>query len=347
MTNSETMKAVVLSENGDADKLLYQDVVRPQPDSEQVVVEIKACGVAYRDIIERRGGNPFMILPIIQGHEFCGEVIEVGSAVKRWRQGDRVLNLYSNSCGACEDCLGADERRCMRASEAYGLFTNGGYAQYAALHERGLERLHDGLSFEQGACIMSAVSVAYHNVVNRLQVRPGEVVLITGASGGVGMAALQVVTFLGARAWVVTTSADKVDKLKEKGAEQVFVNDGASFHREVRSIRPQGVDAAVDCVGSDTLGSTLKALKRIGRVAVVGTINPEPLSLKLGTLVVNGLTMKGSDGTNRQAIRETMELVAAGSINVTIDRTMPLESAAEAHKLLEARAVSGRIVLIP
>ena len=194
---------------------------------------------------------------------------------------------------------------------------------------------------------MSAVSVAYNYVVNRLEVRPGETVLVTGASGGVGMAALQIIKHLGARAWVVTTSENKVDKLKEMGADHVFVNDGSSFHREVRGIRSQGVDAAVDCVGAATLGSTLKSLKRIGRVAVIGTISPEPLSLKLGTLVVNGLTMKGSDGTSRQAIRETMELVANGSIRVTIDKTMPLEQAAQAHQLLEARKVSGRIVLIP
>ena len=154
MTTNETMKAVVLEEAGEADKLQFKDVPRPQPGPDQVLVKVKACGVAYRDIIERRGGHPFMQLPIIQGHEFTGDVIEVGSAVKRWQTGDRVLNLYSNSCGACEDCVGADERRCMRASEAYGLFTNGGYAEYAVLHERGLERLHNSLSYEEGACIM-------------------------------------------------------------------------------------------------------------------------------------------------------------------------------------------------
>ena len=122
------MKAAVM--RGEQ-RIEIEDVPTPEPGPDQVLVKIKACGVAYRDIIERRGGHPFMQLPIIQGHEFTGDVIEVGSAVKRWQTGDRVLNLYSNSCGACEDCVGADERRCMRASEAYGLFTNGGYAEYA------------------------------------------------------------------------------------------------------------------------------------------------------------------------------------------------------------------------
>ena len=102
-----------------------------------------------------------------------------------------------------------------------------------------------------------------------------------------------------------------------------------------------------DCVGSATLGSVLKSLVRIGRVAVIGTISPQPLSLKLGALVVNGLTVKGSDGTTRQAIRESMTLVAAGKINIRIDRTLPLEKAAEAHRRLEDRQAVGRIVLLP
>lgn len=344
---AETMHAVVLEENGDANQLRYKQVATPIPGTEQVLVAIKACGVAYRDIIERRGGSPLMQLPMIQGHEFTGEVIEVGTGVKRWKIGDRVLNLYTNSCGACDDCLADDERRCMQTSEAYGLFTNGGYAQYAVLHERGLERLHDALSFQQGACIMSATSVAYHNVVNRMEVRPGEVVVITGASGGVGIAALQIVKHIGAHPWVVTTSEAKVKFLEEMGAARVFVNDGSTIHREVRKIQPQGIDVVIDCVGSATLLSALKSLKRIGRAAAIGTISPEPLTINLGTMVVNGLTLKGSDGTNRQAIKETMELVAAGSIRVNIDRTMPLEQAAQAHQLLEDGSVCGRIVLIP
>ena len=347
MTDAPDMKAVVLHAAGEADQLSYEATTRPTPADDQVLVKIRACGVAYRDIIERRGGHPFMQFPIIQGHEFTGEVVETGSAVRRWQPGDRVMNLYANSCGACDNCLGGDERQCMGASEAYGLFTNGGYAEYAVLNERGLERLDDDISFEDGACIMSAASVGYNNVVNRAKVRAGETVLITGASGGVGLAALQTVKSLGAQAWAVTTSEKKAAWLESMGANRVIVNDGSSFHRDVRGILPGGVDAAIDCVGSDTLGSTLKAMKRNGRVAVVGTINPEPLSLKLGTIVVNGLSMLGSDGTNRKAIRETMTLVKNGSIKIAIDRTMPLAEAAEAHRLLEQRQVSGRIVLIP
>lgn len=342
------MKAVVLEQAGEADNLVYRDVPLPVvSDPHHVLVKIKACGVAYRDIIDRRGGHPLLQTPIIQGHEFAGEIVEAGTAVQRWQCGDRVINRYTDSCGSCDECVGGDERRCTRLTQMYGLISNGGYAEYALVHERGLERLHVDIPYEQGACIMSAVSVAYHNIRNRIDVRPGETVLVTGASGGVGMAALQCLKLIGATAWAVTGSEDKIDVLKTMGADHVIVNDGSSIHKAVRAIKPLGVDAAVDCVGSATLGSVLKSMKRIGRVAVIGTISPQPLSLKLGTLVVNGLTVKGSDGTTRQAIRESMALVAAGKIDIRIDRILPLDKAAEAQCLLENRQAVGRIVLVP
>lgn len=345
---NDTMKAVVLEEAGGPENLVYKDVPLPELlDPHHVLVRVKACGVAYRDIIERRGGHPLLQTPIIQGHEFSGEVTTVGSSVRRWKVGDRVINRYTDSCGACDECVGGDERRCVQLTQIYGLVTNGGYAEYALLHERGLECLRDGISFEDGACIMSAVAVAYHNVRNRIEVRPGETVLVTGASGGVGMATLQCVKIIGAIAWAVTSNEGKVDILKAMGADHVIVNDGKTIHKALRAIKPQGVDCAVDCVGSATLGSTLKSVKRIGRVAVIGTISPEPLSLNLGTLVVNGLTVKGSDGNTRQAIRESMALVAAGKIKIRIDKTLPLSKAADAHRMLENREAVGRIVLVP
>jgi len=343
-----TMKAVVLESTGGAENFLYKDAPLPElKDPQHVLVRVQACGVAYRDIIERRGGHPLLRTPIIQGHEFSGEVVSVGSSVKRWKLGDRVINRYTDSCGQCDECVGGDERLCIKLTQMYGLITDGGYAEQVLMHERGLERLHDDIDFAQGACIMSAVAVAYHNVRNRLAVRPGETVLLTGASGGVGLAALQCLKLLGATVWAVTSSEDKVAFLEEMGADRVLVNDGKTIHKAVRAIQPQGIDCAVDCVGSATLGSVLKSMRRLGRVAVVGTISPEPLSLNLGTLVVNGLTIKGSDGNTRQAIRESMALVAAGKIRVHIDRALPLSQAAEAHRMLENREAVGRILLLP
>ena len=341
------MRAVVLEATGDASGLRYQEVPTPSATPGHVVVKVGACAVAQRDIIERRGGHPFMQPPLIQGHEFAGEVVELGQGVSRLALGDRVVCMYTDSCGVCDQCLGGDERRCTGVRESYGLTTNGGYAEYALVAERGLARLADGLSYEQGACMWSAVGVGYNNVVHKAQVRPGEVVLVTGASGGVGLAALQTVKLLGAHAWALTTSADKAKRLEALGAEVVIIDDGKGFHREVRARRPEGVDAVIDCVGSPTLGAALKATRRYGRIVVVGNIDPEPLALRVGSLVVNAIDLLGSDNVTRRALAEASDLVLAGRLEVVIDRVLPLAEAVSAQRLLEERGAFGRVVLVP
>jgi D-arabinose 1-dehydrogenase-like Zn-dependent alcohol dehydrogenase len=327
--------------------MVLEEIPTPEVSDGRVLVKIHACGVAHRDVIERRGGHPFLATPIVQGHEFAGEVVAVGSGVERWRPGDRVLNLYTDSCGTCEHCVGGEERLCQGVSEAYGLTTNGGYAEYALLRERGLERLPEGIPWEEAAVLMSAVGVGYNNVVTTAAVRPGEHVLITGASGGVGLAALQTAKLLGARTWAVTSSPHKRAELERMGADRVLVDREGRFHKQVRERRPEGVDAVIDCVGEPTLNASVRSLRRFGRVAVVGTLENPRVELSLGYLVVNSIKVLGSDNVSRAALREAMALVADGRIRVHIDRTLPLSAAAEAHALVEERVVVGRVVLVP
>ena len=341
------MKAVVLRETGSVAGLHYEEIETPKATPGHVVVQIGACAVAHRDIIERRGGHAGLQPPIVQGHEFAGEVIEVGDGAQRFRIGDRVVCMYTDSCGLCDHCMAGDERRCVGVREAYGLSVNGGYAEFARVHERGLERLADGLSYEIGACMWSAVGVGYNNVVHKAAVRPNEVVLVTGATGGVGLAALQSVKLLGARPWAVTSSAAKAERLKALGAEVVITDAGKTFHREVRSRRPEGVDAVIDCVGSPTLGASIKATRRFGRVVVVGNIDPDPFPLRVGSLVVNAIDILGSDNVTRRALAEASALVLNGKLDVVIDRVLPLSEAASAQQLLEERGAFGRIVLVP
>jgi D-arabinose 1-dehydrogenase-like Zn-dependent alcohol dehydrogenase len=341
------MKAVVLEEVGSVEGLHYKEVPTPSATPGHVVVKVGACAVAHRDIIERKGGHPFMQPPLVQGHEFAGEVVEVGEGVQRLQLGDRVVCMYTDSCGICDQCVGGDERRCSGVRESYGLMTDGGYAEYALVAERGLARLAEGLSYEQGACMWSAVGVGYNNVAHKAAVRPGEVVLVTGASGGVGLAALQTVKLLGAQAWVVTASETKAKRLPGLGADVVITDDGKGFHREVRARRPEGVDAVIDCVGSPTLGSALKATRRYGRIVVVGNIDPDPFPLRVGSLVVNAIDILGSDNVTRGALAEASKLVLAGKLEVVIDRILPLSEAASAQRLLEERGAFGRIVLVP
>jgi D-arabinose 1-dehydrogenase-like Zn-dependent alcohol dehydrogenase len=338
------MKAVVLQRPGGVEQMKLEEIPTPEVSEGRVLVKIHACGVAHRDVIERRGGHPFLATPIVQGHEFAGEVVEVGAGVQRWAPGDRVVNLYTDSCGTCAHCVGGDERLCAGVSEAYGLTANGGYAEYALVRERGLERLADGIPWASGAILMGALGVGYNNVVSNAGVRPGEHVLVTGASGGVGAAALQAAKLLGATTWAVTSSPDKREQL---AADHVLVDGSGRFHEALRAERPEGVDAAIECVGAPTLKASIRSLRRFGRVAVVGTLESRRVELELGYVVVNAIRVLGSNNVSRAALREVMDLVVQGRLEAPVDRMLPLSAAAEAHALLEERKAVGRIVLVP
>jgi D-arabinose 1-dehydrogenase-like Zn-dependent alcohol dehydrogenase len=307
------MRAVVLKRPGGVEQMALEEVPTPEVSEGRVLVRIRACGVAHRDVIERQGGHPFLATPIVQGHEFAGEVVEVGAGVRRWAPGDRVVNLYTDSCGTCAHCVGGEERLCTGVTEAYGLTTNGGYAEYALVRERGLERLADGIPWPGGAVVMGALGVGYNNVVNNARVRPGEHVLITGASGGVGAAALQAAKLVGATTWVVTSRASKRETLEALGADHVLVDGAGRFHEALRAERPEGVDAVIDCVGGPTLRASIRSLRRFGRVAVVGTLEQRRVELELGYVVVNAIQLLGSNNVSRQALREVMDLVVEGA----------------------------------
>ena len=338
------MKAVVLQELGDAAHLVYQEVPTPAVSDKHVLVKVHACGVGYRDVIERRGDMPLLRPPIIQGHEFAGEVVAVGAGVELWSVGDRVLNLYVASCGRCEHCIGGDERRCIGGREAFGLTVNGGYAEYVLAHERGLERLPAGIGYDVAATLYSATGVGYNNTVHAAGVRVGEQVLVTGASGGVGSAAVQTAKLLGATVWAVTSSEAKAEALRGIGADQVIVNAGGDFHKQVlKETGGKGVDVAIDCVGSPTLNGCLRSLRAYGRVVVVGNVDTRRLELNLCYLLQRSLRIIGSDNVTRAALRETMDLVRQGRLKPLIHDRLPLARAADAHRLLEARGAAGRL----
>lgn len=340
------MKAVVLTGRGGPDMLVLRDVPDPVPGPDDAIVRVRACGIGSRDIIERQRGAPRMHYPVIQGHEFAGEVVAVGPAVTEWSVGDRVLNLYTAPCGMCSACLAGMPRLCS-ATLTYGQTADGGYAEMVRVHRTALVRLSDGIDWAVAGTLMSAIGVAYNNVVHKARVETGEHVLITGASGGVGMAAIQVAKDCGAHVWAVTADAAKEQALRVAGADEVIVDNGRTIHKQVRALRPEGVDAAIDCVGSPTLNGSLRSLRRYGRAVVIGNLDPEPLQLNLGLLVVNGIDLLGSNNVTRPVLEELMPLVRDGRIKVPIDQRVPLEGVADAQRRLEARAVAGRIVIVP
>jgi acryloyl-coenzyme A reductase len=343
------MRAIVLRKTGGPEELVAETVGDPTASGDDVLVRVRASAVCGRDLIDRRGGFPLMKLPTVLGHEFAGEVVAVGesaAATSSLRPGDRVVNLHRPICLSCRFCLAGQTLFCERAWQSFGHTIDGAYAELVVAHHRALVKIPEDLPFDAASTLMCTAGVALR-AMRRARLTLGETVLITGASGGVGAAAVQLAKRMGARVVATTSNPAKAESLRGLGAHEVIVSPDSRFHAEVLRRTDGGADVCVELTGSVTFASAIRSLRRAGRMVVVGNIEPVKIELNLGAMILYGYEIVGSASCTRQDLEDVIALTRSGEYRPLIDRTLPLESAAEAHRLLADRAVVGRVVLVP
>jgi D-arabinose 1-dehydrogenase-like Zn-dependent alcohol dehydrogenase len=344
------MKAVVISEPGGLERLELSDVDSPAVAAGQVRIRVAACGVCYRDLLDRQGKYPFMKRPVITGHEMAGEIVALGEGVNGWQRGDRVAVIHRAPCGACEPCRAGRETHCMGSPISYGLTVDGGYAEEALVWASSLVRVPDELPLDQAAFLHCTAGVALRGMHTHARLQAGETVLITGASGGVGVHAIQVAKILGARVVAVSTSPGKVERLRELGCDEVILAppDGA-FQREAmrRTDAGAGVDVALELVGAPTFNAALRSLRIGGRLVLIGNITAERVEVNLGYLILRELQVMGSSGATRSELQQVLGWAAEGRLKPVVADRLPLARAREAQERLANKGVVGRIVLQP
>jgi D-arabinose 1-dehydrogenase-like Zn-dependent alcohol dehydrogenase len=342
------MNAVVLHAFGSPENLRLESVPEPRPGPGEILLRVHACGVCHHDLINRRGNLPRTQVPAILGHEAAGEVVEVGAGVTGWAIGDRAATLQRLSCGRCRSCLVGRNSLCRNDARFFGEEIPGGYAAYLAAPVAGVSRVPLDLSWEAAATTCCTTGTAVHVVRTRGQVCPEETVLVTGASGGVGLQAVQLARLDGARVIAVTSSRSKAEVLRAAGAHEVVVSPDLDFSAEVRRVTGgAGVDVAIEIVGSQTFGQTLRCMAAGGRVVVVGNLDTRAVSLNPGLVIVKELEILGAYATTRPELDEALGLLRSGDIRPYVAEGLPLAQAARAHDLLEQRKVAGRLVLLP
>ena len=342
-----TMRAVQLTAFDEPDNLDLRRVPVPRPGPGEVLVRVGACGVCGRDRVDRRGGYPGMRLPVTLGHEIAGTVVAAGPGPSELGAGDRVASLQSAPCGVCPECRAGLTNRCD-SPRTFGHQLDGGYAEYVAAPATAFVRLPDGISDEVGAVLACAVGTCLRALRDQAGLRAGETVAITGAGGGIGLQAVQVVRLLGGRAVAITTSAEKETALREAGADDVVVDHQGDFPRRVRELtRGVGADVVLDLVGAPTLERSLRALRGGGRLVLVGNVRAERVELNPGLIIVRELEVLGSAMETRADLEEAVSLAAAGRLSPVVGHRFPLEEALDAHRLLERRGNVGRVVLVP
>jgi len=326
------------------DLALEQTDEAPAPSGDQVLVEVEACGVCYRDCIDRAGRFPFIRTPVTPGHEAVGRVAAVGPDVSEWQVGDRVGTMHRDHCGACAACASGKSSLCEAAYWVFGIMADGGYAQRLLAPERAFFAVPDSIDAAHAAVMHCTFGTAWRNLVTVGGLRSGERLLVTGANGGVGCAAVQIGHRFDCEVIAVVRDEAHVELLTGLGATHVVVDSGESFHKGLPGGR---VDIAIENVGQPTFNASLRSLRLGGRLAIVGNVVEERAALNLGYIVVNGLQLFGAGGATRSDMAALFDLHAERPFEFAIQERLPLARADEAQRRVKRGGLQGRLVLIP
>lgn len=342
-----SMRAVVLREFGGPEKLRLENVDAPDPGAlreREVLIRVHAVGVCYHDIINRTGRLPRTRLPSIMGHEIAGEIAAIGSGVSHFRPGDRVATIQRVHCGRCDLCRRGRTTLC-KEGVFFGEEIPGGYADLVVSEEQGLARVPNAIPYEEACLCACTIGTALHVVRARGGVQLDESVLITGASGGVGLHAIQVCRLNGARVYAVTSSPHKAPRLKEAGAEEVLVAPDLKFADQARRLTGgRGVDVVLEITGALTFDQAMRSLAPAGRLIVVGNLDARPVSFMPGLVILKEIEIRGSFATTTTELTESFRLVTEKKIRPVVSRVVPLAEIASAHQSLFDRGATGRIV---
>ena len=340
------MRAAIFEQYGGPEVVRVADVARPEARAGEVVVRVAAAGMNHLDLWVRRGLPIETTMPHIGGSDVAGEVVEAGAGVAPDVVGGRVVLNPSLSCGTCEWCRRGEDPLC-EAYRILGEHTQGGFAEFVAAPAANLYRIPDDYPFERAAAAPLAFLTAWRALTTRAQLQAGERVLITGASGGVSTAAIQIARHIGARVYALTTT-ENVERVRALGADVVYDRNQVDYSREIwAETGKRGVDVVLDSVGAALWQHNLRVLARGGRFVTYGATTGHVGEVDIRTLFWKQLDILGSTMSNRAEFEAVMALVFSGKLEPVIDVAWPLERAREAHERLEAGEQFGKIVLCP
>ena len=330
------MKAVLTKEVGGPETLVLEDVPSPRAGPGQVVISVKACGVNFPDVLMIEDKYQFKpTRPYSPGGELAGVVKELGEGVTGLQVGDRVL-----------------------ASNGHG-----GMAQEAVVPAVKVTKIPDALPFDEAAAFILTYGTSYYALKNRARLKAGETLLVLGAAGGVGLAAVALGKMMGARVIAAASSQDKVDFVKSQGADDGLVYPRGPFDRDGQkalaelfkgAAGPNGVDVIYDAVGGDYAEPAFRAIAWEGRYLVVGFAAGDIPKMPLNLSLLKGADILGvfwgawsarEPEAFRQSVRELLDLYVAGKVKPYISERFPLDRAAEAIRHLGSRKALGKVVV--
>jgi NADPH:quinone reductase-like Zn-dependent oxidoreductase len=341
------VRAAAFFATGPDAELTYAEVPAPAVGPRDVLVRVRACGVNHSDLDSWRGTSRWDFdLPWVLGAEFVGTVAEAGGAVASVGVGDLVTALLQYSCENCERCRNWRPDLCPNL-KIFGTGCWGGYGELVRVPERAVIPLRPGdpeLAIAGGQCV---VSTAWH-MVNRLAiVRPGDLVLVPSASGGVGSALVQCAKLAGATVVATTGSRPKAERLRALGADEVVLRGTGDFRNALlEKTGGRGFDAVLDSASGGLFGTHLSVLREDGALVTCGAHAMEKVELDVVELFQHGWRIIGFRIAPPDELRAAVDLIRNGIVKIGVDKTFPMSQAAQAHRYLDQQRHVGKVLLV-
>ncbi len=340
------MKAIRFHEFGGPEVLKFEDVPDPVPRKDQVLVRVKACALNHLDLWIRKG-IPGIKLPHINGSDVSGDIVQVGEYVTGLKEGQRVLLAPMTFCNRCDQCTSGHQSFC-RAFTVLGAGNDGGNCELMAVPAVNVIPIPDDLTYDEAASVPLVFLTAWHMLVDRCKIKPGQFVLVLGAGSGVGSAAIQIGKLFNAR--VITTAGDeaKLDKGRELGADYTINHYQQKISEEVKKITAKrGVDIVFEHVGAATWEESMKSLATGGVIVTCGATTGPEVKFDIRFLFTRQFSFLGSFMGNMGDLHEVLKHVFSGKLKPVVDKSFPLREARAAHERLEKSEMFGKVILNP
>lgn len=333
------MKAVIVP--GKKQGYMLEEVPDPKPNKDEVIIRVNRAALCYRDLLQLEGYYPRMKYPVILGHEVVGTIEEIGENVKGFKEGDKVISLLYAPDGTCKYCKIGEEAYC-HSRLGYSEELDGFFAEKAKLKVTSLVKVDSNVP-DEGAVLVPCVTGMIYRGLRRANLQEGETVLVTGASGGVGIHAIQVAKALGAKVIGVTTSEEKASIIK-KFADYVIV--GTKFSEEAKKI--DDINVVIDTVGTPTIEESLKSLWMGGRLLQIGNVDPSQIyQLRLGYIILKDIKIIGHATATKKDAEGALKLTASGKITPVIAGTVRLDEIDKGFEMLKDKKKVGKVLVKP
>jgi NADPH:quinone reductase-like Zn-dependent oxidoreductase len=343
------VQAVVFHEFGGSEVLRVEELPDPQPGPGEVVLDVTATALNHLDVDVREGVSRFPVeFPHVLGVEPVGRIAALGEGVTGWEVGDRVAAYLIAVCGSCAYCRSGRESLCTAPHWFVGFGSAGGYAEKTLCKETQLIRVPDGVSDVEAAAGNIAFGTAWHMLVTRARLQPGETVLVNSVGSGIGSAAVQVAKLAGALVIGTSSRADKLAKAKELGLDVGIDYTSEKVSDVVMEVTDgHGVDVVYEHVGGELFQQGLDSLAKDGRLVICGAHSGEVVPFDIIPFFRRQLSVIGSFVFDRREAETVFRLIARGALRPQVAATFPLEQAKEAMEMMESRDFFGKIVLVP